>query len=141
MPRCRQEYLGRLSGPLLDRFDIRVDVPAVRLDKLIGVEKGEPSAPIAARVLAARQRQMNRQGCWNARLDGDTLRAMAKPDAAGQKILDALIHDKRLTARGFNRILRVALTLSDLAQRAQPGESDMATATMWRRFASPQGAS
>lgn len=141
LPRCRQEYLGRLSGPLLDRFDIRVDVPAVRLDKLIGRDKGEPSAAIAARVLVARQRQMDRQGCWNTRLDGDRLQAMARPDAAGQKILDALIDETRLTARGFNRILRVARTLADLSERAQPGETDMATATMWRRFSSLTAAS
>ena len=138
LPTCRKEYLSRLSGPLLDRFDIRIDVPPVRLDKMIAGEAGEASAPIAARVLDARQRQIERQDCLNAQLDGDRLRALAKPDAAGQKILDHLIDDRHMTARGFNRILRVALTLADLAGRHGPGESDIATATIWRRLASVQ---
>lgn len=138
LPTCRKEYLSRLSGPLLDRFDIRIDVPPVRLDKMIAGEAGEASAPIAARVLDARQRQIERQDCLNAQLDGDRLRALAKPDAAGQKILDHLIDDRHMTARGFNRILRVALTVADLAGRHGPGESDIATATIWRRLASVQ---
>jgi magnesium chelatase family protein len=136
LPLCRQDYLARVSGPLLDRFDIRIDVPPVSLAKMIGDEKGETSAEIAARVVAARQRQIDRQGCLNARLDGDRLRATARPDQAGQSILDHLVEESAVTARGFNRILRVALTLADLSSRAEIGRSDIATAMAWRRLAS-----
>lgn len=136
LPLCRQDYLARVSGPLLDRFDIRIDVPPVSLAKMIGDEKGETSVEIAARVVAARQRQIDRQGCLNARLDGDRLRATARPDQAGQSILDHLVEESAVTARGFNRILRVALTLADLSSRAEIGRSDIATAMAWRRLAS-----
>ncbi len=136
LPLCRQDYLARVSGPLLDHFDIRIDVPPVSLAKMIGDEKGENSAEIAARVVAARQRQIDRQGCLNARLDGDRLRATARPDQAGQGILDHLVEESAVTARGFNRILRVALTLADLSSRAEIGRSDIATAMAWRRLAS-----
>ena len=87
-------------------------------------------------MLDARQRQIERQDCLNAQLDGDRLRALAKPDAAGQKILDHLVQSSTMTARGFNRILRVARTLADLSSRETLGESDIATAMAWRRLAS-----
>jgi magnesium chelatase family protein len=136
LPLCRQDYLARLSGPLLDRFDIRIDVPPVSLAMMIDDQKGEASDTIAARVGAARARQMQRQNCLNARLDGDQLRDHARPDAAGQKILDHLVQSSTMTARGFNRILRVARTLADLSSRETLGESDIATAMAWRRLAS-----
>lgn len=136
LPLCRQDYLARLSGPLLDRFDIRIDVPPVSLAMMIDDQKGEASDTIAARVGAARGRQMQRQNCLNARLDGDQLRDHARPDAAGQKILDHLVQSSTMTARGFNRILRVARTLADLSSRETLGESDIATAMAWRRLAS-----
>ena len=73
LPICRQEYIGRLSGPLLDRFDVRVNVPPVPLAEMMGSPKGEASAVVAARVGAAREVQMARQNCLNAHLDGETL--------------------------------------------------------------------
>ena len=138
LPLCRQEYLGKLSGPLLDRFDIRIDVPPVPLARLRGHEKGEASAAIAARVRAAQKRQYERQGCLNARLDGDLLTRFGEADAAGQKLLDAVIDDGQMTARGFNRVLRVARTLADLADRARPDEADIASAPIKWRVASHQ---
>jgi magnesium chelatase family protein len=66
------------------------------------------------------------------RLDGDRLRELASPDAAGQKLLDAIIEDGRMTARGFNRVLRVARTLADLQARDISGATDIATALTWR---------
>ena len=79
LPICRQEYIGRLSGPLLDRFDVRVNVPPVPLAEMMGSAKGEASAISAARVGAAREVQMARQNCLNAHLDGEALK-LAAPD-------------------------------------------------------------
>ena len=132
LPLCRQEYLSKISGPLFDRFDIRIDVPPVALSSMMSEEKGEPSAAIVERVTAAQNRQYARQDCLNVRLDGDRLRELASPDAAGQKLLDAIIEDGRMTARGFNRVLRVARTLADLQARDISGATDIATALTWR---------
>ena len=132
LPLCRQDYLGKLSGPLLDRFDIRIHVPPVALSDMIDNHKGEASADIAVRVAAAQNRQMVRQGCLNARLDGDALRDLAAPDAQGQKLLTRIIEEGQMTARGFNRILRVARTLADIKGASRPDMADMATALQWR---------
>ena len=137
LPLCRQDYLGKLSGPLLDRFDIRIHVPPVPLADMMADEKGEASSDIAPRVAAAQNRQLARQGVLNARLDGDALRAAAKADSAGQALLDDIIDEGRMTARGFNRVLRVALTLADLAARDRPAAQDIATALSWRGVDSP----
>ena len=99
---------------------------------MMSEEKGEPSAAIVARVAAAQARQYRRQECLNVRLDGDRLRELASPDAAGQKLLDAIIEDGRMTARGFNRVLRVARSLADLQARDLPAAEDIATALSWR---------
>ena len=140
IPACRQEYLARLSGPLVDRFDIHIDVPPVALTTMLKAASGEDSATIAARVLQARQIQLTRQNCLNSALDGDRLREFAQSDGAGRKLLDKIVGDKQLTARGFNRLLRVARTLADLVGRAQIGEAEIATAIGWRRMANqPKG--
>jgi len=76
---------------------------------------------VAVRVEVAQTAQMARQGCLNARLDGE-----------GRKLLDAVIAESALTARGFNRILRVARSLADLAGRGAVGKTDIATALVWR---------
>jgi magnesium chelatase family protein len=127
--------LAKLSGPLLDRFDIRINVPPVPLSQMIDDEKGESSAAIADRVGRAQETQLARQNCLNARLDGEALRALAAPDGRGRKLLDAIIDDGGLTARGFNRILRVARSLADLAGRDGVTDKDIATALVWRGHA------
>ena len=132
LPLCRQEYLAKLSGPLLDRFDIRINVPPVPLSQMIDDEKGESSAAVSARVMAAQAVQLARQDCLNARLDGEALGALAAPDARGRKLLDQIVDDGGLTARGFNRILRVARSLADLAGRDGLTDKDIATALVWR---------
>ncbi len=135
VPQCRQDYLARLSGPLLDRFDIRIDVPPVPLEAMLAGVVGEASDCVAQRVAKARAIQLERQDQLNAHLDGDLLRDFASPDRAGQKLLNTVIEDNRVTVRGFNRILRVARSLADLAGRVQPDEQDMATAIVWRQMA------
>ncbi|NBR51488.1 MAG: ATP-binding protein, partial [Alphaproteobacteria bacterium] len=119
----------------LDRFDIRINVPPVPLSQMIDDEKGESSAAIADRVGRAQETQLARQNCLNARLDGEALRALAAPDGRGRKLLDAIIDDGGLTARGFNRILRVARSLADLAGRDGVTDKDIATALVWRGHA------
>ena len=135
LPLCRQEYLAKLSGPLLDRFDIRINVPPVPLSQMIDDEKGEGSEAVAARVVRAQAVQLARQECLNARLDGETLRELANPDARGRKLLDSIVDDGGLTARGFNRILRVARSLADLAGRDVLTDKDIAAALVWRGHA------
>ena len=132
LPLCRQDYLGKLSGPLLDRFDIRIHVTPVPLAEMIDDNKGEASADVAARVAAGQNRQVARQGCLIARLDGDLLREIAEPDAAGRKLLARIIEEGQMTARGFNRILSVARTLADIKGAARSDVADMATALQWR---------
>lgn len=132
LPLCRQDYLGKLSGPLLDRFDIRIHVPPVPLAEMIEDHKGEASVDIAARVAKAQNRQISRQGMLNARLDGDRLRELAEPDEAGQKLLARIIEEGQMTARGFNRVLRVARTLADIKGADCPDVADMASALQWR---------
>ena len=100
-------------------------------------EKGEASVDVAARVAAAQQCQIARQGVLNARLDGDRLHDISAPDAAGQKLLSGIIDEGRMTARGFNRVLRVARSLADLKAAARPDAADMATALAWRGVDSP----
>jgi magnesium chelatase family protein len=102
------------------------------LAQMIDDVKGEASIDVAARVEAAQVMQMQRQDCLNARLDGEDLRKLAAPDAKGRKLLDAVIDESGVTARGFNRILRVARSLADLAGREALADKDIATALVWR---------
>ena len=107
-------YASRLSGPLRDRLDLSVTVHALPARDLEASAGGEPSAAIRARVLAARDRQVQRDGRLNARLHGRALRSRAALDAAGRALLDRALRKLSLTARGFDRLLRVARTIADL---------------------------
>ncbi len=118
-PRCGEDYLGRISGPLLDRFDLRVDVPPVQFSDLDLPPNGETSAQIAARVADARARQHQRfadghDAALNADAQGDTLEQVARPDAKGRALLQKVSDRFGLSARGYHRILRVARTIADL---------------------------
>ncbi len=118
-PGCGDAYLGRLSGPLLDRFDLRVDVPRVEMRDLDRPPDGEPSAQVAARVAKAHAMQAERyQGSatvrGNADIDGDLLVRVATPDQAGRALLMKAAERFGLSARGYHRILRVARTIADL---------------------------
>jgi magnesium chelatase family protein len=119
--RCMAQYLGRISGPLMDRIDIAIDVPAVTAADLILPPPAEGSAQAAARVAAARDRQRLRyealgqpQVLTNAAAPAPLLDEIVKPDAAGQKLLRDAADAMRLTARGYHRVLKVARTLADL---------------------------
>ncbi|GAB4459997.1 MAG: YifB family Mg chelatase-like AAA ATPase [Anaerolineae bacterium] len=113
-------YQKRISGPLLDRFDIHVEVPRVDYDKLTDDRRGEPSGTIRARIERARQRQRARFAAQphlhaNADMGPSEIRAHCKPDAAGQQLLRAALQQMQLSARGYHRILKLARTIADLA--------------------------
>jgi magnesium chelatase family protein len=116
-PRCGADYAARLSGPLIDRFDIRIEVPPVTPDMLSLPSHGESSARIGRRVLEARAAQaerMNGSRLTNGELEGEILDKVATPDAPGQEVLRSAAAKLRFTARGYHRVLRLARTLADL---------------------------
>jgi magnesium chelatase family protein len=130
---ARARYHRRLSGPLVDRFDVRVTVPRPDAGQLLGGEPGESSAHVAERVGAARERARARGVRANAGLPARELDAHAPlTDAAGD-LLDLALRHGRLTARGLGRIRRVALTVADLGDRDGPLRAgDVATALQLR---------
>jgi len=117
-PRCAADYQGRLSGPLIDRIDLHVDVPAVSATDLALPPAAETSADVAARVAAARDIQSARYGAHgihtNAEADGELLEEVAAPDAAGKRLLVEAAEKLKLSARGYHRVLRIGRTLADL---------------------------
>lgn len=119
VPMCGEDYLGRISGPLMDRFDLRLELPPVGFDDLTAPPRGEPSDEVAARVAAARDRQTQRFGAEGpVRVNGDadqaTIEQIAAPDAEGKELLERIAERQGLSARGYHRILRVARTIADL---------------------------
>lgn len=114
-----RKYRGRISGPLLDRIDIQVEAPALTLEELRDAAPGEPSAAIRVRVEAARARQRRRFGArtggCNALLGGRELREYCALEKAQGDLLQQAMEKLGLSARAYDRILRVARTLADLA--------------------------
>jgi magnesium chelatase family protein len=115
----RERYLRRLSGPLLDRFDLRIVVTRPRVDELLGREPGEASAVVAMRVARARRLALDRQGCTNASLHGDALETVAALTAPAAALLRHELEHDRLSGRGYHRVRRVARTLADLDAAAR----------------------
>ena len=125
-------YRSRLSGPLLDRIDLHVEVPALRESDLTEAPAGEPSSAVRARVAAAREAQLARQGRPNALLSGGEVEHWCAPDAAAQKLLREAMSRLGLSARSFHRVLKVARTVADLAGRAGVGAGEVAEAIAYR---------
>jgi magnesium chelatase family protein len=135
-PRCGADYAARLSGPLIDRFDIRIEVPPVTPDMLSLPPHGENSARIGQRVVEARAVQaarMNGSRLTNGELEGEILDRVATPDAPGKEVLRAATEKLRLTARGYHRVLRLARTLADLEGSDGVRKVHVAEAVGYRR--------
>jgi magnesium chelatase family protein len=119
-PRCAEDYQSKLSGPLLDRIDLQVEVPAVSISDLSNAPAGEPSEKVAERVGRARARQKKRfekmgsDYLINARAEGEALEAMTPLDPAAKTMLSRAADQMKLSARAWHRILRVARTIADL---------------------------
>jgi magnesium chelatase family protein len=112
---ARSRYLRRLSGPLLDRFDLRVPVARPSVDDLLDGRGGEPTAVVAARVAVARRAALDRAGRLNAELHGESLDELAPLTPPARDRLRDEMERERLTGRGYHRIRRVARTIADLA--------------------------
>ena len=131
-----QRYRGRISGPLLDRIDIQVEVPAVKYKELADRADGESSAAIRARVDQARQLQLERfQGrrlYCNAQMASRDLKRFCTPDAAAERLLETAMAKLALSARAYTRILKVSRTIADLDGAADIGPGHVSEAIQYR---------
>jgi magnesium chelatase family protein len=131
-----QRYMSRLSGPLLDRIDLHVDVPALSFDELTDERPSGPTtAEVRGVVQAARDRQRARykgQFTCNAHLDSKATRLHAKPSETGLRLLERAIEQMGLSARAYDKILRVARTLADLEEAEGIGDQHIAEAVQYR---------
>jgi len=127
-------YRGKISGPLLDRIDIQIEVPAVPQEALLKQADGEISAVIQQRVEAARQRQFSRQGKANAQLSVTEIDTLCAPDAQGAALLQQVITRLNLSARAYHRVLKVARTIADLADSKNILTTHIAEAVQYRRM-------
>jgi len=143
-PQCGEDYMGRISGPLMDRFDLRVEVPPVAYSDLDLPASGERSAEVAARVAAARAVQARRFGeagpvRLNSDAEGEVLTQVATPDAEGRELLSRVADRFGLSARGYHRVLRVARTIADLDGCEEVRRAHVAEAVSYRLSAAARG--
>lgn len=127
-------YRGRISGPLVDRIDLQIEVPAVAEKDLVRTTVGEASDVVRARVEAAYSRQRERQGKPNAKLSTREIDQACVPDEAGATLLKQAISRLGLSARAYHRVLKVARTIADLAGEQSIASAHIAEAIQFRRF-------
>lgn len=133
-PKCGADYQSRISGPLMDRFDIRIEVPPIPAEVLALPAHGETTEKVGQRVAQARGVQEERSGSVNAELEGEALDRFAVPDAPGQSFLQEAAEKFRYTARGYHRVLRLARTIADLEGAVGVGKRHVAEAIGYRRM-------
>ncbi len=126
-----QRYLGKVSGPLLDRIDLHVEVPAVAYQELRGRDRGQGSAEMRERVEGARARQEAR-GYYNAHIPSTALRQLCALDEAGERTLEMAVRRMGLSARAHDRVLKVARTIADLDGGGAVGAKHVAEAVQYR---------
>jgi len=136
-PREIQNYLGRISGPLLDRIDLHIEVPAVKFREISAERTGESSAQIRERVVAARKRQHQRfQGrkhiTCNARMGTKELKQFCGIDESTKDLLNRAMSDMNFSARAYDRILKVARTIADLADSENINSDHVSEAIQYR---------
>ena len=129
---AQRRYLSKLSGPLLDRIDLVVNVPKLTPDELTKSPDGEASSLVRERVIAARKRMLERQGTPNANLIGKALREHAHLEPGPEAFMRAAAKQLNLSGRGFDRVLRVARTIADLAGTLEITEAHLAEAVSYR---------
>jgi len=127
-------YRGRISGPLLDRIDIQIEVPSVPEEALTRQGAGEATDAIRARVDRAYAIQLGRQGKSNALLGVKEIEAVCRPDAGGEALLRQAIGRLNLSARAYHRVLKVARTIADLAGSSGVATAHVAEAIQYRRL-------
>lgn len=127
-------YRNKISGPLLDRIDIQIEVPAVAQDDLLNKADGEASTDLQARVEIARQRQLARQDKSNAQLSVSEIDALCAPDAQGAALLQQAISRLSLSARAYHRVLKVARSIADLEGVDDIMTRHIAEAVQYRRL-------
>lgn len=137
VPQCGEDYMGRISGPLMDRFDLKIEVPPVAFTDLDLPESGDSSAIVAARVAQARDRQTARfadipHARVNSDAEGQVLERIATPDAEGRALLVRAAERFGLSARGYHRVLRVARTIADLDDSETVAQPHVAEAISYR---------
>ena len=126
-------YQGKLSGPLLDRIDLHVEVPALSPEELLGAPAGEATAPVRDRCTAAREVALARQGCSNQALQGQAMESNLALDASASKFLNTAAARLGWSARATHRVLRVARTIADLAGSEGTSVAHVAEAIQYRR--------
>lgn len=136
-PREIQNYLGRISGPLLDRIDLHIEVPPVKFREMSGVQNGETSAQIRERVIAARHRQQQRFAArpkitCNARMGSKELNQYCRLSEETRELLKMAMTEYNLSARAYDRILKVSRTIADLRDAEQIASDDISEAIQYR---------
>ncbi len=138
--RCRctpdqvARYRGKLSGPLMDRLDIQIEVPSLKESELVVQAHGDSTEIVRARVECARNRQLERQGMSNGQLAGSEIDEHCRIDEVGANLVKQAIVRLNLSARGYHRILKLARTIADLSGNPVISPADLAEAIQYRRL-------